>query len=700
MSYRNSPPTLDMEGIHLCCICGNNGHGKSALLDAMTWALWGEARAKTQEELICQGQSDMAVELEFLARGQRYKVIRKHSRSGRSRQGSSILELYGEQNGSFKAISGNTIRDTEVALKKLLHMDYATFISSAFLMQGKADQFTASPPSERKKTLVEILDLSYYGELETKAKEISRLRESDMRQTEGALGHMQTELQRRPEYEAKLAQANDQLARIMPQVEEKRSQVETLQRSFDSVQTQKQELETLRRQVQSIQQDLMQFEKEAKSYPDRIARLALILQRAGEGEVDKARLKLEEIEREKLTLREKTEQLQTLSSEIHRLKSENTKLMADMKELRTKFDLLSEGQLKCPLCNQPLGPDGLQHLKTELEAQGKEQKRLYQSNEARSNSLETQRQKLSQQTTEMERDIEKRGREAQTRLLTIEKDTRDAQAFLPDEKAKLQRLQELMARRKQELAEASARQESLSKGLQDLPRLTEDLQMAQRSLKDFTQQQLAYMSEQRAMEHHIQQCDQLQKEAEVKQRELEKLQREKSIYDELTIAFGKSGVQALLIESVLPQLESDANELLNRLTNNRMNVKLETQRERKAKQGDPLETLEIKISDELGTRNYETFSGGEAFRINFALRIALSKLLARRAGVPLPILFIDEGFGTQDASGRERLLEVIKSIEGDFEKIFVITHIDELKDAFPVRIEVTKTESGSAYAVV
>jgi exonuclease SbcC len=129
------------------------------------------------------------------------------------------------------------------------------------------------------------------------------------------------------------------------------------------------------------------------------------------------------------------------------------------------------------------------------------------------------------------------------------------------------------------------------------------------------------------------------------------------------------------------------------MTEGRMNVRFETQRE--TLKGDPVETLDINIGDELGTRPYELFSGGEAFRVNFAIRIALSKLLARRAGAQLQMLVIDEGFGTQDAEGRERLVEAINSIQDDFERVLVITHIEELKDAFPVRIEVTKTAAGS-----
>ena len=152
---------------------------------------------------------------------------------------------------------------------------------------------------------------------------------------------------------------------------------------------------------------------------------------------------------------------------------------------------------------------------------------------------------------------------------------------------------------------------------------------------------------------------------------------------------------ALLIDAAVPQIENEANRLLGRMTDHRLAVKLETQRLNQG--GKVTETLDILISDELGSRSYELFSGGEAFRINLALRIALSKTLSRRLGFPLPTLFIDEGFGTQDAAGRERIVDAIASIQQEFEKIIVITHLDDLKDLFPVRIEVLKTDAGSQY---
>ncbi len=169
----------------------------------------------------------------------------------------------------------------------------------------------------------------------------------------------------------------------------------------------------------------------------------------------------------------------------------------------------------------------------------------------------------------------------------------------------------------------------------------------------------------------------------------------------LEVAFGKDGIPALLIEQSLPQIEAKANEILDRLSNGEMSVSFETQREyRDKKREDKKQTLDIIIRDSAGSREYELFSGGEAFRINFAIRLALSRVLAQRSGARLQTLVIDEGFGSQDAEGRQRLVEAINLVNPDFEKIIVITHLEELKDAFPSRIEVTKTASSSSVEVI
>ena len=166
-------------------------------------------------------------------------------------------------------------------------------------------------------------------------------------------------------------------------------------------------------------------------------------------------------------------------------------------------------------------------------------------------------------------------------------------------------------------------------------------------------------------------------------------------------AFSKDGVPALLIEQALPQIEQKANDLLERLSDGQMSIRFVTQAEYKDKKRDDLkETLDIQISDSAGLRNYEMYSGGEAFRVNFAIRLALSEILSQRKGARLQTLVIDEGFGSQDAQGRQRLIEAINTVKNDFAKILIITHLDELKDQFPNRIEVEKTDRGSSVKVI
>ncbi len=177
------------------------------------------------------------------------------------------------------------------------------------------------------------------------------------------------------------------------------------------------------------------------------------------------------------------------------------------------------------------------------------------------------------------------------------------------------------------------------------------------------------------------------------------------IYSELTKAFSKNGIQLLMIENVLPQLEAETNKILTRLTGNKLHIQFITQKLGKGattrkKSTKLIDTLDIIIADIDGTRIYETYSGGEAFRINFSVRLALAKLLAQRSGASLETLIIDEGFGTQDAEGCERLIAAINSIAPDFSCILIVTHMPQFQEAFQHRIEISKTNQGSQISII
>ena len=201
-----------------------------------------------------------------------------------------------------------------------------------------------------------------------------------------------------------------------------------------------------------------------------------------------------------------------------------------------------------------------------------------------------------------------------------------------------------------------------------------------------------------ALENERAKLNQLEQESAECQKQIVDINGLIDDYQAIVTATGKDGIQALLIQDVLPEIEQEANELLAKLTDNQAQIFMESLRD--LKKGGSKETLDINISDSMGIRPYEMFSGGEAFRIDFALRIALSKMLARRAGTSLQTLIIDEGFGSQDEEGLAHIMDALYRIQDDFAKVIIVSHLPSMKDQFPVHFHVEKKPSGSVISII
>lgn len=267
--------------------------------------------------------------------------------------------------------------------------------------------------------------------------------------------------------------------------------------------------------------------------------------------------------------------------------------------------------------------------------------------------------------------------------------------------SEIKSLKEDRKKRSEEIAEQTKSYEQAAKALSESETNSPNLQEAEQKLISLREEENETRGALGGAEQKVKALDTLRARKADYTNQREELNLTIARYKSLERAFGKDGVPALLIEQALPQIEQKTNDLLERLSDGKMSIRFVTQAEYKDKKRDDLkETLDIQISDSAGTRDYEMYSGGEAFRVNFAIRLALSEILAQRKGARLQTLVIDEGFGSQDALGRQRLVEAINLIKDDFAKILIITHLDELKDAFPNRIEVEKSERGSVVRVI
>ncbi|MGD1714909.1 exonuclease subunit SbcC [Dapis sp. BLCC M172] len=287
-------------------------------------------------------------------------------------------------------------------------------------------------------------------------------------------------------------------------------------------------------------------------------------------------------------------------------------------------------------------------------------------------------------------------RKAQFWLTRIEK-LRQAQKQYPQLVERINELKGVIENRQQDLAGIKGQISILNQQLEQTPNLDEKITYLDKKIQDRRGQLDEQLGSLGRVQQQLQHLENLHVQNNQQLEELQTTKRQYRVYQELSLAFGKKGIQALMIENILPQLEAETNQILARLSANQLHVQFVTQKATKGskKNSKWIDTLDILIADTKGTRPYETYSGGEAFRVNFAIRLALSKLLAQRSGTALRMLIIDEGFGTQDAEGCDRLIAAINAIAADFSCILTVTHIPHFKEAFQARIEVSKTAQGS-----
>jgi exonuclease SbcC len=213
LSYGEDAQVLDLTGMHTICLSGENGNGKSALLDAITWSLWGESRAgkNKHDELVRIGSDEMSVTFTFEMDDERYRVLRKRSK----RAGGNQWELQQTTGGDgWRSLTGNNAGETEKAIQRLLRMSYDTFLNSAYLRQGRADQFVQQTPGKRKEILAEILDLSRYDRLEAMAREKKRDADIDGVDVERQLNQIEAELCREDGYKAERDRLNAEQERL------------------------------------------------------------------------------------------------------------------------------------------------------------------------------------------------------------------------------------------------------------------------------------------------------------------------------------------------------------------------------------------------------------------------------------------------------------------------------------------------------
>jgi DNA repair protein SbcC/Rad50 len=716
-TYGSNTPELDLHPLKLVVLTGNNGAGKSSVLDAITWSIWGWSRAgDNADRLVRIGEKEMSVEFSFILHDTEFRILRMRKLGG---SGSTALHFFAGKNN----LTEGTIKATQQKIIDTLHLTYETFINSSYLRQGHADEFTMKGPSDRKKILADILGLSAYELLEEKAKlsakeAVDQTRLLDVQiselESETANSFKHVEDKSRTEIDLKEVQVQLSLA------EKSMSELVARKEKYTAIVEIEREKEG---RLAQVRRDLLEVDKVLGEKRSDLKRLKELIEEkdaveAGYSELMSARKDLDQLEdvRTKL-IKSKDEALKLELAvnderlknerELQKIKSEASQLKGELENYKSDLEKTKSGVSKCPVCGQELDSEVRMKVARDLEekvVRGEQMlldlrinfKKLDSFVSSNKDSLDAKR-----------REVEILGYKASPvdelrtkvmRMSLFEDKKRDLDVASATEKQiKLSgiRLKEQADRLKKEIERAGeVNLFRLEAELADLSREAQARDVEVRRLRSEETDKKEVLA---ATKQLISRSAQME-ETLGKKREARLIaEQNKNDYEDLMQAFGKKGIQAMLIEAAIPEIEEETNLLLDKLTDGRMKVELVTQRETKT--SGIAETLDIQISDELGTRQYEMYSGGEAFRINIALRLALSRLLTRRAGSRLQFLIIDEGFGTQDIQGKDKVVDAINIIAEDFEKILIVTHDSELKESFPQRVEVIREGNGSRFEV-
>lgn len=742
LSYR-SDHQLDFDGINLAVLSGQNGAGKSSLIDAIRFSLFGEARGSL-DSVVTEGESVGRVEFTFALGDDQYLVSRQRSRKG---GGSTLLsfQMEDKERGGAIVLDGKSVQETQAKIESVLRMNAGLLEMTAFATQGNTALFSQAKPAERKAVLSEILDLGAWERRAELARAKTRDLDGELSRGRDRLSQLEGQAEQKIAAEAELVEIGRQRTEISEQLEIAEGAVGDAERDKERLVQRQAEDQSRRKELTEIgvtgnrkqgelgaivskRNGLLFAVKEKPTITQLLAvaqgeatlaasletvrqedekythEITLLNQRIASAEAQRA----QEIRSLNAAIAAAEGQRNQKHSNLETRIADYTKQAARLKDTPCQGTPFSD---QCPLIA------GAREAATILNALRNELAQV----EAEQPGAEEKKRLDALQTGPLDN--------SDRELVSDRQDKRRQLAYDPASHAKARagaaKVADLQTQlRKAEVAAAQASEldsqiESLETEIRELKErhraLTEQLGPAEdwaKALQSASQKiaeakQAATNLQQRlqglerqagAIEQRIEAATKAEGEAEQLRGELAKSEGRLRILKELVAAFGKSGIPALLMEQAIPDLEAVANDVLSTLSDGRMSVSLRSQRETKSKTIS--ETLDVVILSDQGERAYESFSGGERMRVDLALRFALSMLLASRAGARCELMVLDEAAAPLDQQGQQLFVECLTRLAERFATILVISHVEALKDQFPVCLQVTKNDDGSHVEVV
>lgn len=743
-SYKNE--TISFAGLHIAGLFGANGSGKTTLTEAISWALFGKGpksgRRNDADCYVNDSTTECAVTLVFELNNMVYKVHRTWNKDERK----------GQLNFTYQAEDwvqiGNGKRDVQNEIIKTLGMDYKTFIASVFAPQGQSDSLTSDnlDDMEKKEIISTILGLGFWADLLKKAQEEGKEKQKELDLLTAQIEPLKALVEKESTVKAELETKSEALKENESLLAETTSAIVELEKYFVTVEKEKESQKRLIKDKEKKEADFKNNQKEISTEEEALTKEIDDLKTRINEATEKVK-NLQSILSQKDEIESKYSQLEALTKEIcgfeEKLTEHNRIYQAiivkekEEAEWKTKQKEVLSGihvQLErdrqaAALLDKVNCPQTMKDSCPLLQS-ARNAKKSLPDTEEQYGLLKTFKSPHTEKITILKTELKKVGydeaghNKKKEELKKLQRYTGlkiELNSALTEDKHlqhDLKNYEKQLEMSKQKLESLMSKQNSLIKVYQkEIAILEEEIEKIDQNLVQYDKNQLSLTEKKETVAALKQEINLLREEIGALKQQQDQIKAAKKdvvnyqekhdkLFEEIEVlkiiekaAHKKSGVPLFIIENTRPQIECLTNDLLERITDGRFSISIETQVETKTTENIQ-EVFKIFVYDAGRPRPYHQLSGAEKFIIDISIRVGICKFLARRSGTAIKIFIIDEGLSSLDEENRPRILKAIFEIGKEFNKVFIITHIVDFQNMLGQRIHFTKTPNGTKVTIV
>ena len=667
-------------------VVGLNGAGKSTIFEAIAWVLYGSVAARTSSDQIKRQAAETSdpcrVELEFTFENESYRIVREMT--GKSFTASATATV----NGKVAATSAESVTKF---IQKKLGLDFKSFFTSIFAKQKELNTLSSMSASERRPLILRMLGIDSLDEVIKEVRSDKKQKDLLIEKISSDLidekGRNKSEIYNNEikKYEKNKKEINEILKKYREKIEDLNKKLKTIEKHYLK---NKNDYENLNKKKEDLFEKKTLYENKIKI----------------QYEIKELRVKISErqkaIEKEKKKLiiyrslkhdTKKTEErldkinilIEKIVKSIEQKKTLNIRIRDEIDDIIYKKKNIEKlgPEAECPTCERVLSDQyNLLLEKFEKEKTGKEkeienfEKQIKKLNEEKERIYREQG-AFQKKKNYLETQIREKDR-IDTTIQHLSNEINSEKKII-ENKEKIIKKITIIAFDSKEFENVKKQVENLYKNYQKsldfLNNQKDELNKLNIEFEKKEGEKRLLDQEIKNLKEKVNQLDNYRK----------KIKEEKNAVYYLGILSEVMGdFRTFLISRIRPTLSSYSSDFFTRLTDGKYaEVELD-------------ENYDLLVYDNGEKYNINRFSGGEEDLANLCLRLAISEVITERAGGVFNFIILDEIFGSQDSIRRHNIMKALASLSSKFRQIFLITHVEDVKNDMENIIFVTENEVG------